>query len=97
MASNVKNRGIVYWTERENQILVKNIDAPVKKLMKLLPSRSGGAIYQRVAKWKNQNYKFEDQTEDFTVTRKMSKSNNKQPESIVLDIKGVSIVINFQK
>ena len=47
MASRVTNRGIVYWTNREEKILLDNINKPIGVLRDLLPSRTDSAIYQR--------------------------------------------------
>lgn len=95
MASRVTNRGIVYWTNREEKILFDNVNQPIKVLRDLLPSRTDSAIYQRKLKvQKSLPKSFEDGT---TIQRVYPVVENQSANSIAFEIHGISITINFQK
>lgn len=95
MASRVTNRGIVYWTNREEKILLDNINKPIKVLRDLLPSRTDSAIYQRKLKvQKSLPGFFEDGT---TIRRVYPVTENQSAKSITFETHGINITINFQK
>ena len=95
MASRVTNRGIVYWTNREEKILSDNINKPISVLRDLLPSRTDSAIYQRKLKvQKNTPKSFEDGT---TIQRVYPVTENQSAKSITFEMHGMNITINFQK
>lgn len=95
MASRVTNRGIVYWTNREEKILSDNINKPINVLRDLLPSRTDSAIYQRKLKVQKSSPKlFEDGT---TIQRVYPVTENQSAKSITFEMHGMNITINFQK
>jgi len=95
MASIVRNRGIVYWTDREEQILLNNMNKPIHKLCQLLPSRSECAIYQH--KLKLSRRKPEPKLKETLVERVYPVVENHNAKSITFNVQGVTIAINFQK
>lgn len=95
MASRVGNRGIVYWTNRENKILLDNLNKPLDTLRNLLPSRTDTAIYQRRLKFKDNPPRFIQ--EDATIQRMYPVVENPSADSITFQLHGVNITINFQK
>jgi hypothetical protein len=90
------NRGIVYWTERENEILRKNINKKISTLRNLLPSRTDGAIYQKQRQFKKQMENAVSLTDDFKVQRVFNQVNQ-DADSISFKVGNVNIVISFQK
>ena len=101
MARTVENRGIVYWTNRENMILSDNIDKPLIELRELLPSRSNAAIYQRRLKLKRNPSAYwvrkKSNTKEKITQNEYSVTQQRTANSISFEIHGISITINFQK
>lgn len=95
MASKLRNKGIVYWTKLENQILEENIDKSMSKLRNLLPSRSDSAIYQR--KLKVLKSKPKQISQDTVISRSYPVLENQTAQSISFSMQGINITINFQK
>ena len=95
MANRISNRGIVYWTNREDKILLDNLNKPVDTLRNLLPSRTDSAIYQRRLKFKHNPLRFLQ--EDNTIQRMPPVVENPSADSITFQVHGVNITINFQK
>ena len=95
MASQISNRGIVYWTDRENKILLDNLHKPMHTLRNLLPSRTDSAIYQRRLKFEHNPPRFI--VKDTTIERMYPVVENQSADSITFQVHGVNITINFQK
>jgi len=95
MASIVRNRGMVYWTDLENQILLNNMNKSIHKLCKLLPSRSESAIYQHKLKLsRSKPAKVLNKT---SISRVYPVVENHSAQSINFTVHGVAISITFQK
>lgn len=95
MASNVINRGIVYWTDREEKILWDNIHKSVDELRNLLPSRTDSAIYQRKLKVRRNPPKTFGS--DTIIQKVYPVTENQSANSIMFEVHGINITINFQK
>lgn len=93
MASYVINRGVVYWTDREQKILQDNIHKSVDELLDLLPSRTRSAIYQR----RNQVRKKQQKTfeSNATIQRVYKVTKDQSAKSIMFEVHGINITINF--
>jgi len=93
MASYVTNRGIVYWTNREKQIILDNINTPLDKLMNLLPGRSLNAIYQYKMRVRRG---FINKPEvQSTVQKVYPVIENQSAKTITFEVNNMSITIHF--
>lgn len=91
----MNNKGLLYWTKEEKEILSKNMYKSVKVLKKLLPARSECAIYQMKSKVYNKAKKAamtKHPVKGSSVTHLVQSET--KAESIHINIPGgISIVI----